>query len=714
MNQMTAHRTNYYRFISFSLLTLAGAIAALPINSSAQPIAEKSNAIKDIPSATTATTPDRGAAYYHFALSHYYEEQYTATGRQDFATQAIEEFKLALNNDPDSPALHNGLAELYYHVNRVPEAIQTAQDLIQQDPNDLDAHILLGRIYVRSLSNLQENSTNGGQAGKLVQLAIAEYEKIVSMKPDNLEYHLLLGQLYTSDHDSAKAEAQFKAAQKIEGGSEDVAMNLAYLYKQEGDMQHAIDVLKSVPEADRSSRIDIELASDYDELRQLKPAIAAFKAALEIEPDNLNAERGLARDLFFDNQLDEAYDKYKDITSADATDAEAWLRLAEIDQERGHLDDAQADISKAHNLVSDSLEISFAEAGIDEAQGHYDVAAELLTKLIAQISTAHPGAAKVSDADRGNLTLFMDKLAAVEREQNKPDAAIATYKQLIALGGESALRGYQGEVDTYREQRNWAAATAAAQEAHKALPNERALTLMLAGELADDGKPDDGVKLAQSLLKGTASDRDVYLALSQIETRLRRWQDASDALDKAEHFATRPDEEAYIWFLRGALQERQKHYDAAETEFRKVLKQDPQSTMALNYLGYMLADRGVKLDEALALVKQAVSIEPQNGAYLDSLGWAYYKLGQYTLAEENLRRAVDKTNDDPTVHDHLAEVYEKTGQLKLAESEWERAMTEFARSNPADYDPGDPARVQKKLESIKVKLAKQDTHSASR
>jgi tetratricopeptide (TPR) repeat protein len=694
--------------------TFAALIAATALPAHA---AIKQAPVTTAPAATAAATPpDRSSSYYHFALSHYYEEQYAATGRSDFATQAIEEFKLALNNDQNSHDLQNGLAELYYHVNRPSEAVTAANELIQQDPNDLTAHVLLGRIYVRSLSNLQDNSNNGGRAQQLLQSAIAEYEKIVSLAPDNVEYHLLLGQLYASNHDSAKAEAQFKFAQKIEGSAEDVAMNLAYLYTQNGDMNHAIDVLKAVPAADRSARLEIELAGDYDQSHppQMKPAIAAYNAALEIEPDNLNAARGLARDLFYDNQLTAAYDKYKDITTADPTDAEAWLRLAEIDQQRGQMDAAQADIAKAHNLVSDSLEIAFAEAGIDESLGKYDEAAEILTRLVAQLTSNRPSGTKVSDSDRNNLMLFMDKLASVQREQKKPDAAIATYRQVIALGGDSAERGYQGIVDTYHEEHDQSKATAAAQEAAKALPKDRNITLLLAGELANSGQVDAGVTLAKSLLKGTNADREVYTALSQIYSRLRRWQDASDALDQAEKLTTRPEEQAYIWFMRGALQDRQKHYDAAEAEFRKVLKQDPQSTMALNYLGYMLADRGTKLDEAVTLLKQAVAAEPQNGAYLDSLGWAYFRMGQYTLAEENLRKAVEKTDNDPTVIDHLADLYEKTGRLKEAEAAWTRAVAQFPQTNPADFEPGDPAKVQKKLENVRVKLAKQEgSHTAS-
>jgi Flp pilus assembly protein TadD len=147
-------------------------------------------------------------------------------------------------------------------------------------------------------------------------------------------------------------------------------------------------------------------------------------------------------------------------------------------------------------------------------------------------------------------------------------------------------------------------------------------------------------------------------------------------------------------------------YDQSEAQFRKALAIDPHNPGVLNYLGYMLADQGVKLPEALTLIREAVDLEPQNGAYLDSLGWVYFKSGQYTEAEENLRKANARMDTDPTVHDHLGEVYEKTGNLKMAVLQWERSMTEYAHSLPADAEPEDVQKVQHKLENARVKLAK--------
>jgi tetratricopeptide (TPR) repeat protein len=161
--------------------------------------------------------------------------------------------------------------------------------------------------------------------------------------------------------------------------------------------------------------------------------------------------------------------------------------------------------------------------------------------------------------------------------------------------------------------------------------------------------------------------------------------------------------------LRGELAERQKHYEPAEQFFRQALELDPNSSMTMNYLGYMMADKGTRLTEALGLIRKAVELEPMNGAYLDSLGWVYFKLGQYELAEENLRQAVDRDQTDPTVHDHLGDLYEKTGRIRLAAAQWELSLAESAKSLAADLEPGDVARVQHKLDSAKVKLAKQES-----
>jgi tetratricopeptide (TPR) repeat protein len=253
-------------------------------------------------------------------------------------------------------------------------------------------------------------------------------------------------------------------------------------------------------------------------------------------------------------------------------------------------------------------------------------------------------------------------------------------------------------------------ATATCRKAVAANPDNRDLKLLLAWQLADTGKLDEGLALANGMLTGKAGDREVYLQISQIQLRLHHWKEAEEALTKAEPFATKDEDKANLFFQKGALAEREKRYDQAEQFFHKVLEIDPNNALTLNNLGYMLVDKTSRYTDALKLIRKAVELEPMNGAYLDSLGWVYFKLGEYEPAEDNLRKAVERTSTDPTVHDHLGDLYEKTNRIRLAAAQWEISLTEFAKSATGDVEPAEVAKVQKKLEGARVKLAKQDSH----
>ena len=648
---------------------------------------------------------DRSAAYYHYGLAHLYEEMAINAGRPDYATQAIEEYKLALSADPESQMLQDGLADLYFKIGRIREAVSAAQEQVKKNPGDLQAHDLLGKVYLRSLGDMQ-----GSQAGEMLQLAIGEYETIAKLKPDDVETKLLLGQLYGLNHESAKAEAQFKEAQKLDSNSEEVVLNMARLYGEQGDAQRAADTLAAVPQEDRTARIEFALGASYDMLKKPKQAAEAYKRSLDLEPDNPDAQRGLANALLLDNQLDAAMKVYAQLAAADPQDAQTQIHISEIQRRQGHYDEALATLEKAKAQLPDNsdlkLELSYNQALVDDALGRFDDAQKVLTSILA--STAHPEG-KYSEQEKSNRSLFLDRLGSIYRDQNKTPEAVAAYKQMVDLGGDFAVRGFQGEVDAYRDAHQWKEATVVAAEAAKALPSNTAIQTMYAGQLADTGKVDEGIALAKAQLKTNPEDRDVHVALAQIYIRLKRFKEANEELDIASSTATKQEDKLYMYFLRGELYDREKMFDQAEAQFREALKLDPQNAAVLNYLGYMLVDHERKVTEALQMIRQAVELDPQNGAYLDSLGWAYFKAGQYTQAEENLRKANERINTDPTVHDHLGEVYEKTGKLKQAVAQWERSMTEYAHSLPADADPADVQKVQRKLDNARVKLAKLNT-----
>jgi tetratricopeptide (TPR) repeat protein len=651
-------------------------------------------------------TGKRAQSYYHFALGHLYEHSAEQYGRPDLATQAIEQYKLALTYDPNSQFLQTNLAQTYFKLGRIREAIETAQQVLKNHPDNLDAHKLLGRVYLRSLGD----SASDQQSSPMLGLAIQEFQKIVTLEPNAVDDHLLLGQLYTLKHDSASARAQFEQANRIDPESEDVVLNLARLYGEQGDMKKTVAVLQRIPEAQRSPKINLALGAAYDQLKEPKLAIPAYQAAIDGQPDNLDAQRGLAEDLLTTNQPAAALKIYQGITTQDPEDAHSFVRLAELERTQGHLDKSKAALAHARDLDPNSVEVQYNEALIDQAQGDLTQASAILRQL-AQ-STQRPNG-QYSPDEKNNHAIFLDRLATVYRDQNKTDRAIATYKDMIGLGGVDAERGYQGQVDTYRDAKMLPQATAAAQQAVQALPKNVDLQLTLAGQLADTGKSKEGLALAKAQLNGSKEDRVVWLTLAQMNTRLRKWKDASANIDQAEKLSTSNQQKALIYFLRGALQERQKHIDAAEREFRQALALDPNNALALNYLGYMLADHNLKLSEALQLVQRAVKLDPENGAYLDSLGWIHYKLGQYGMAEQVLQKAITLIPTDPTVHDHLGEVYATTGHLQQAVAQWESSLANYSNSAPADAEPADVNKVRKRLDKAKVKLAKEDAHSTS-
>ena len=651
-----------------------------------------------IPVADAATPDaDRAASYYHYGLARIYEDEASSNGRQDLATQAIEQYKLALDADPSSRELQDGLANLYFKLGRIREAVSAAQDQVAKHPDDVDAHILLGRVYLRSLGDGQ-----GPQSNDMLQASIKEYEKIAQLKPDDLETHLLLGQLYGLDHDSAKAEQQFKIAQRIDSGSEEVVLSMARLYTEQGDLTKAAKVIADVSVDDRSARMDFALAGIYDQLKKPKEAAEAYRAALEQDPDNTDAKRGLGNALVADGQTDAAAKVFADLLATDPQDAQSLIREADLQRQQGHYEQALSTLKKASALVSDNLELEYNEALCYDALGQYDDAIRTLKGML--VATLAPDG-KYSDQDRSNRTLFLDRLGIVENEAGNTTAAVDAYQQMIALGGESAARGSDGLVDTYRDAHDWAAATKAAADAAKALPDNHEVQLAYARQLSDTGKLEQGIKLAEAQLKNGPGDREVYFTIADIDVRAKRWKDASVALDKVEALSTKPEDKAFLYYYRGSVAERQKLFDQAEVEFKKGLLIDPQSAAIDNDYGYMLADRGVRLDEAVAMIKKAVTFDPQNGAYLDSLAWAYYKQGQYALAEDYERKAVARMGTDPAVLDHLGEIYAKSGKLQMAVTEWQKSVAEYATSLPPEADPADVAKVQRKLEGARVKLA---------
>ncbi len=675
--------------------------SAAPASSDQSPAASQDEATASTPAESTPPKqPDKAEAYYHFTVAHMYEEMASMYGRTDYATKAIEEYRQAIDNDPTSDYLNAGLAELYAKTGRIRDAVLEAQDILKRDGNNLEARRLLGRIYLRSLGDMQA----GTQSQEILKLAIEQYQQIVKLDPRSVEDHLLLGRLYRLNNELLKSEDEFKTAVRIQPDSEEAVTTLAYLYNEEGDSSRALQVLSAIPESGRTAKLYSALGFTYEQQKDYRKAIDAYRRSTELDRDNLDSVRGLAQNLMNDGQTDAALEQYKVIADADPSDAQTYMHIAEIDRRNGKFDQALEALKKAGAVVPDSLEVQYNIALIDEAQGKYEDAIQILDQLLQKTEHAD---GEYSVPDKNNRAVFLERLGTIYREANKSQQSVDTFRKMLDLGDENAIRGYQEIIETYRDNKQWQMATDVAAEAAKKYPHDRGLQMVSASQQADMGKADVAIEQVKSLLKGNADDREVYIALAQMYSRIKDWPNAEQNIAKAIELSSKPEDKDYAIFVQGSIYERQKKYEQAEEAFRKVLADDPKNAMALNYLGYMLADRDTRVEEALGYIRRAVALDPQNGAYLDSLGWAYYKLGRYDLAEENLRRASERINTDPTVHQHLGELYQKTGRLKLAASNYERSLEEWNKTVPAEVDQDEVAKLQKALETTRVRLAKQ-------
>jgi tetratricopeptide (TPR) repeat protein len=175
----------------------------------------------------------------------------------------------------------------------------------------------------------------------------------------------------------------------------------------------------------------------------------------------------------------------------------------------------------------------------------------------------------------------------------------------------------------------------------------------------------------KGLLRDAGDSSETYARVSEALLRQKRYALADGFLKEGTR--RHPENDALL-FARGAALERQGRALEAERLLTRSIQINPKNAMALNYLGYMLADRGVKLKEALGYVQRALSLDPKNAAYLDSLGWAQYKLALYDEAEKSLRAALAYDEDDPTIREHLGDLLIQTGRAEEALREWQAAL----------------------------------------
>jgi tetratricopeptide (TPR) repeat protein len=649
-----------------------------------------------------ASDASHGDSYYYFTLGHMQEQQYEATGRAELATQAIDSYKKALALAPNSTVIMERLAEIYAKSQRVHEALVEAQEVLKINPDDVNAHRLLARIYVRTLGDMGASESQKENLAK----AVEQFQAILKVQPDDTYSSLWLARLYRFENKHDEAEKVLRATVNRDPSNGAALEQLSQLLVDEGRSQEAITLLTQAAGESASPDVYDLLGDAYAQSKDFAKSEDAYRKAVEEDPDDPTHVHGLAQALMSQEKFAEALDQYKRLSELEPSTWENYLRMSELYRRLGKYDEGESALLRAKQLSPGNLEVLYNEALLYEEQGRYDDAVKILNDAITGVKnqtagTGTPGGAGGEGSNVSALAILYEQLGhAYMAEENYP-SAIRTFEEMGRLGPEVHKRAEMLLIDAYRQSRDLDRAIAETKKALETSPKDQGLTVTLAMLYGEKSDTDAATKLLTGLLQGNDGDQGIYVDIAQVQERGRKYLDAEQSAQKAEQMARDDGDKETTWFMLGAILEREKKFDQAEEQFRKVLAVNPNNAAVLNYYGYMLADRGVRLEEATAMIQKAVTLEPNNGAYLDSLGWAYYKQNKLAEAEENLRKASERQSHDPTILGHLGDVYMKLGQTTRAIGCWERALVEWQKVIPAEYEADKVNDLDAQLKNLK-------------
>jgi tetratricopeptide (TPR) repeat protein len=646
-------------------------------------------------SAASSAAPDHAKSYYHFMLARRYMELAGVYNRPEDIDRAISEYKQAIAADPDSLFLRVELADLYGRTDHTDEAIKEAEGVLKEDPDYPDAHRVLSRIYFHRLETTQ--GEHGADKQNLAK-AIEHLEALVRVMPSDTDSLLLLGRLYRANNQTAKAEDVYRKVLQTDPDSRVGLANLAEIYMQQSAFDQAVEVLSKIPESDMDSQLLGMLGYAYSQSQHFDKAIDTYEKALAQDPKNTNLRRYYADALVSAGKSAAARTELQKILESEPDDGATYKRLAMMDREEGRFDEARQELEKAKSLSPDDQEIPYQQAQLENTVGNSDKAIEILQKLVKQ--SERPGG-QYTVPEANNRALFLERLGLVYRDQQKFPQAMDVFQQIQALGPLQGPRAEMLIIETMRLQHQPDKAMAEAEAAIKTYPKDQDLAILHATLLGERGHVDEAVAELQTFLTQRPIDRAIHISIAQIYLQAKRFDDAEQAIQKALDLSPNPEDREYALFVQGSIFERQKKYDQAEQTFKKVLSVDPLNASASNYLGYMLADRGVRLEESVKYIQKALELEPKNGAYLDSLGWAYFKMGRYDLAEAPLEDAARLIQNDPTIHEHLGNLYLRQGKTARAQEEWQRALKEWPEALSSDFDAEQAKELQKQLDDLK-------------
>ncbi|MBD0373034.1 MAG: tetratricopeptide repeat protein [Pyrinomonadaceae bacterium] len=637
---------------------------------------------------TTQTTPPdinggkiltdrekRAGAYAKLMEGQRYLTTITRSNMEANLRRAKQAFQEAAQLDPTLAEAHTALAwaAFYYPPYDFDEAQREATVAVGINRNNFGAHRIMSRTLVLK-SGLREGKLNAA----VVDKAIASLREVVRLSPNDAEGWALLGEFYFATdrvNDAIDAWTKWSAAP----GS------------LEPRFYQAVTNGRELSPDSAAARLSQALlrAGRY------KEAAEAIRRALYLEPDNKEYLDILSQALSAGGAGDAAaIAELQRMAAANPSNVTAARTLARAQARAGRVNEAAATLraSLARKGISEEdrvqLSVELAQM-LSDAERYSDAVIVYEELLKGRGVTDSPLA---TEDEREAVTEIFQRIINLQKSGGRGVDALATIERMRRVLGKYDPTPDVIYIELLRDEGKRREALQAAQAARKNFPSDSQFVSLEAQALTDLGRIDEAVTLLRSQLKGTALDFNTYLIISSLYMQAGRGREGVEAARKALEMVPAGQQQftnAALLTLASA-QERAGDTKGAEESLRRVLDKDPDNATALNNLGYFLVERGERLTEALEMIQRAVRAEPTNSSFLDSLGWAYFKLGKLDEAEQQLKEAARRDPASSTIQEHLGDLYQKQGKTTEARAAWQKALT---LSTEAD----ETARIKAKL-----------------
>ena len=632
--------------------------------------------------AASASKRRQEAHFKYFEAQRLKGEAQRTRSRQ-LLEESIRALQDTIQLDPTAAEPHVDLGELYFfYLSQNLQAEREAQEAIRLDPAGVSGHLLLARLRVFAV----KGETN--PRAMSLERAVAAYEKVAELDPKNAEAWAFLAELYSLRN---QPEKQMHALEKWAGApvptdqfffqslmSAELSPDRAYyqlsqLYLSQGKNREAISAARRAyemnPDDNDYSRNLVGIlrvaGTSGDEVRILGQL---FKSA-----NSSGLLLGYGSALIRAGRYAEAIERMREYARLDPANLSAYGLLAIAQRRAGQRAPAVETLKTALTKVESEprIDLMLELAETYEELGRNDDA-------IAQYESAfehYTGKGVLTPANTPLFNEVVHRLAKVFRQlgsQSRLQTLLTRTRRLVDEHNPIVeLITIEGLRDDGKNREALELTRAAARR----YPDDRSLQFTEALILSDLNRVTESTDLLRNMMKGHADDdpedAGIYLLLGGVYLQHGKLKEAEEATRKS--IALNPEDPEGVIQLSSIL-EKAGQFGSAETGLRELLKQHPDNATAMNNLGYFLLERSNRYAEAQKLIEQAVAIEPTNGSFLDSLGWAHFKLGNAEKAREILEKALIYSRRSATIREHLGDVLQKLGRVAEARRNWEKAL----------------------------------------